>query len=156
VGYWASGDAAAASRVSLSRIARRLTPGRADTAVPPPAPARRGAQLVWFGDFLDPQTEAAMLRLSRAGLDGHLVRLVDPAEEDFPFSGRTRFELARNESEIFGRVERVRPAYRARFAAHGEAIATAAARLGWTATTQRTDHAPQAALIALYAAIGGT
>ena len=34
-------------------------------------------------------------------------------------------------------------------------IAAAASRLGWSATVHRTDHAPQAALIALYAAIGG-
>jgi hypothetical protein len=28
-------------------------------------------------------------------------------------------------------------------------------RLGWTCTVHRTDHAPQASLIALHAAIGG-
>jgi uncharacterized protein (DUF58 family) len=59
------------------------------------------------------------------------------------------------ESEIFGRAEKLRSAYRARFAAHGEAVAAAASRLGWSSTVHRTDHAPQAALIALYAAIGG-
>ena len=101
-----------------------------------------------------------MTRLSHAGVEGHLVRLVDPAEEEFPFSGRTRFELTNGrgqsqESDIFGRVERVQSAYRARFVAHGEAVAAAASRLGWTATVHRTDHAPQAALIALYAALGG-
>ena len=115
----------------------------------------RGAQLVWFGDFLDPATEAAMTRISRAGIAGHLVRIVDPAEEEFPYAGRTRFEIGRNESEIFGRVERLQSAYRAKFTAHGEAIASAASRLGWSATVHRTDHAPQAALIALYGAIGG-
>jgi uncharacterized protein (DUF58 family) len=155
VGYWGSGDPAAASRLSLSRVARRLMHGRTPESEPPPAPVLRGAQLVWFGDFLDPGTEAAMSRLSRAGVGGHLVRIVDPAEEEFPFSGRTRFEIARQESEVFGRAERLQSAYRARFAAHGEMIAAAAARLGWTATVHRTDRAPQAALIALYAALGG-
>jgi uncharacterized protein (DUF58 family) len=129
-------------------------------ATPPPAPVLRGAGLVWFGDFLDPATQEAMTRISRAGVTGHLVRIVDPAEEEFPYHGRTRFEMpaARGkaqESEIFGRAETLRAAYRARFAAHGEAIAAAAARLGWTATVHRTDHAPQSALISLYAAIGG-
>jgi uncharacterized protein (DUF58 family) len=115
---------------------------------------RRGAQLVWFGDVLDPATEAAMTRISRAGVDGHLVRIVDPAEEEFPYHGRTRFEAAKQESEIFGRAEKLQSAYRTRFRAHGEMIAAAAARLGWTSTVHRTDHAPQTALIALYAAIG--
>jgi uncharacterized protein (DUF58 family) len=159
VGYWGGGDRAAASKLSLSRIARKLM-GKSEDGIPPPAPVTRGAQLVWFGDFLDPATETAMTRISRAGIEGHLVRIVDPAEEEFPFSGRTRFEIgqANNkvaESEIFGRVERLQTAYRAKFAAHGEAIASAASRLGWSATIHRTDHAPQAALIALYGAIGG-
>lgn len=101
-----------------------------------------------------------MTRISRAGITGHLVRVVDPAEEEFPYAGRTRFESAQAnnkvaESEIFGRVERLQSAYRAKFTAHGEAIASAASRLGWSATVHRTDHAPQAALIALYGAIGG-
>ena len=88
--------------------------------------------------------------------EGHLVRIIDPAEEDFPYSGRTRFESPRGESEeIFGRAERVRTPYRARFTAHGERLAQAASRLGWTCTAHRTDHAPQASLIALHAAIGG-
>ena len=37
------------------------------------------------------------------------MRIIDPAEEDFPYSGRTRFESPRGgEDEIFGRAERVR------------------------------------------------
>ena len=155
VGYWAGGDPAAASKLSLSRIARKLMDRRTEGGIPPPAPVARGAQLVWFGDFLDPETEAAMGRIARAGIEGHLVRIVDPAEEEFPYAGRTRFESGRAESEIFGRVERLQGAYRARFAAHGEAVAAAASRLSWTSTVHRTDHAPQSALIALYGAIGG-
>jgi uncharacterized protein (DUF58 family) len=156
VGYWAGGDPAAASKLSLSRIARHLMQDAVSGGEPPPAPILRGAQLVWFGDFLDPGTEAAMTRISRAGVTGHLVRIVDPAEEEFPYHGRTRFEMSRQESEIFGRAEKLQAAYRARFAAHGEAVAAAASRLGWSSTMHRTDHAPQAALIALYAAIGGS
>jgi len=155
VGYWAGGDPAAASKLSLSRIARQLMQDRNDGVTPPAAPATRGAQIVWFGDFLDPQTETAMRRLSRAGIAGHLVRIVDPAEEEFPYAGRTRFEVGPAQSDIYGRVERLQGAYRAKFTAHGEMIAQAASRLGWSSTVHRTDHAPQAALIALYGAIGG-
>ena len=154
-GYWGGGDPAAASKASLTRIALRLMNTKMVEGEPPPAPVRRGAQLVWFGDFLDPATEAAMTRISRAGVDGHLVRIVDPAEEEFPYHGRTRFEAAKQESEIFGRAEKLQATYRARFRSHGEMIATAASRLGWTSTVHRTDQAPQTALIALYAAIGG-
>ena len=99
-----------------------------------------------------------MQRLSRAGRRrGHLVRIVDPAEEDFPYTGRTRFECrcAAAKTRLFGRAESVR---RAPIAPASPPMAKrsprAATRLGWTVTVHRTDHAPQAALIALHAAIG--
>jgi uncharacterized protein (DUF58 family) len=156
VGFIGMDGGAAASRLALTRIGRALfAPGAA--ALPPEMNFTRGNELVWFSDFLDDGVPEAMVKLSRRGVTGHLVRIVDPAEEDFPYSGRTRFESPQGESdEIFGRAERVRSQYRTRFAAHGEAIATEASRLGWTCTTHRTDNAAQRTLIALHAAIGGT
>jgi uncharacterized protein (DUF58 family) len=148
----------AASRLALSRIGHALldSTGAETDSGPPPVPATPGAQLVWLGDFLSPDAEEQMRRLARAGLTGHLLRLVDPAEEDFPFAGRTLFESAKGKDPLlFGRAENIGPAYRARFKAHGEKIATTAAQLGWTATVHRTDRAPLAALVAMHAAIGG-
>ncbi len=155
VGFLGMEGAPASSRLALTRMGRALF-GRGDSALPPQAPLARGNQLMWFSDFLEDGAFEAMARLSRQGVSGHLVRVVDPAEEDFPYSGRTRFESPDGgEDEIFGRAERVRGSYRARFTAHGERVAAEAARLGWSCTSHRTDHAPQAALIALHAAIGG-
>jgi uncharacterized protein (DUF58 family) len=155
VGFVGMEGAPAASRLSLTRMGRAMFAPRTD-ALPPQAPFARGNQLVWFSDFLDEGVFETMRQLSHQGVEGHLVRIVDPAEEDFPYSGRTRFESPRGESdEIFGRAERVRTAYRARFTAHGERVAQAAARLGWTCTVHRIDHTPQGSLIALHAAIGG-
>jgi len=156
VGFVGMDGAPASSRLALTRIGRALY-AKGDSALPPRAPFARGNQLVWFSDFLDTSALEAMKDFSRRGMSGHLVRIVDPAEEEFPYNGRTRFESPLGESdEIFGRAERVRSAYRTRFSAHGERVADAALRLGWTCTTHRTDHAPQSSLIALHAAIGGT
>jgi uncharacterized protein (DUF58 family) len=155
VGFTGMEGAPASSRLALTRMGRAMFTQR-NEALPPQVPFARGNQLVWFSDFLDEGVFDRMKRLSQAGVSGHLVRIIDPAEEDFPYSGRTRFESPRGEEdEIFGRAERVRGAYRARFTAHGEEVARAASRLGWTATSHRTDHAPQGSLIALHAAIGG-
>ena len=159
VGFIGMEGNAGASRLALTRIGRALF-AAGGAALPPPAQLARGNQLVWFSDFLDDGVEATMTALSRQGVNGHLVRIVDPAEEEFPYTGRTRFEspnrsLGGESDEIFGRAERIRSPYRARFAAHGEAVAQNAARLGWTATVHRTDRSPQASLIALHAAIGG-
>ena len=155
VGFLGMDGAPAASRLALTRMGRALFSGKND-ALPPPTPFGRGNQLVWFSDFLDDGAVDAMQGLAHRGVSGHLVRIVDPAEEDFPYAGRTRFESPNGDSdEIFGRAERIRAAYRNRFAAHGERISQAALKLGWTCTTHRTDHTPQGLLIALHAAIGG-
>ena len=155
VGFTGMEGAPASSRLALTRMGRAMF-AAGKGALPPQVPFSRGNQLVWFSDFLDEGVFAAMKKLSQQGVSGHLVRIIDPAEEDFPYAGRTRFESPRGESdEIFGRAERVRGAYRARFTAHGEEVARAATQLGWTATSHRTDHAPQGSLIALHAAIGG-
>ena len=156
VGFLGGGERPAASRLALMRIAHALLDGKMKArALPPETPIARGASLVWLGDFLDPGMPDAMRGLSRAGVSGHLVRIVDPAEEDFPYTGRMRFEAMKGrDNALFGRAESVGEAYRARFRAHGEEVAAAALRLGWTMTTHRTDHPPLGALIALHAAIG--
>ena len=156
VGFPGMEGAPAASRLALARIGRALFAPQhhGAAAMPPHAPLSRGSHLVWFSDFLDPAAPEDMKRLAGEGIHGHLVRIIDPAEEDFPYHGRTRFESPQGDAdEVFGRAERVRQAYRARFAAHGEAITAAAMALGWTATVHRTDRAPQQALIALHAAL---
>jgi uncharacterized protein (DUF58 family) len=155
VGFAGMEGAAAASRLALTRMGRAMfAPGA--QVLPPLMPFKPGNQLVWFSDFLDEGVFERMRQLSHQGVAGHLVRIIDPTEEDFPYCGRTRFESPRGgEDEIFGRAERIREPYRARFSAHGERVAEAAARLGWSSTTHRTDHAPQGSLIGLHAAIGG-
>jgi len=164
VGLMGASYLPAASRFTLSRIGHSLLDpalqekerARADRQDgPPPAPIARGARIVWLSDFLAPDVEEKMQGFARLGAVGHLVRIIDPAEEDFPYTGRARFESPRGQTNaLFGRAESVGRDYRARFAAHGEKIARAAMNLGWTVTAHRTDHPPQTALIALHAAIG--
>lgn len=153
------GRAPSASRAALGRMAHALTErAPADDGLPPDAPMGRNAQFVWVSDFLSPlgQLEQTMRRIARDGVTGHLLRIVDPAEEDFPYTGRTRFEPpSGRDSEIFGRAESVRDAYRKRFRAHQEAVADLARRLGWSCLAHRTDRRPETALIALYVDLGG-
>jgi uncharacterized protein (DUF58 family) len=156
VGFLGGGERPAASRLALLRIAHALLDRKMQAReLPPDTPVARGSELVWLGDFLDPGAFDAIQGLARAGMRGHLVRIVDPAEEDFPYHGRARFESMRgNENALFGRAESVSEAYRARFRAHGEELISVALKLGWTVTSHRTDHAPLSALVALHAAIG--
>jgi uncharacterized protein (DUF58 family) len=153
------GHAPATGRAPLRRIAHELTKiAPADAALPPDAPVSKNSQFVWLSDFLSPlgEIETTMRRIARAGLTGHLVHVVDPAEEDFPFTGRTRFEsMKRDMSEVFGRAESVQGEYRARFRAHSETLAALVGRLGWSYLAHRTDKRAETALVALYADLGG-
>ena len=146
------GRAPSASRATLERMAHLFSNLDA-ISLPPDAPMGRNGQFVWVSDFLSPlgELETAMRRIARDGLTGHLLRIIDPAEEDFPYSGRTRFEsVLGNESEVFGRAETVRDTYRKRFRAHQEAVAALARRFGWTCLVHRTDKRPETALFALF------
>ncbi|MGA9796183.1 MAG: DUF58 domain-containing protein [Rhizomicrobium sp.] len=153
------GHAPSSSRAAVRRIAHELIElPQSDASLPPDAAVARNSQIVWLSDFLAPlgEIETAMHRLARAGLTGHLVHIVDPAEEDFPFTGRTRFESARRDmSEVFGRAESVQGEYRARFRAHSETLTALAGRLGWSYLAHRTDKRAETALVALYADLGG-
>ena len=152
------GHAPASSRATLRRMAHRLGSEPSNDALPPFAPVSRNAQFVWLSDFLSPMTaiETQLRRMTQSGLSGHLVHIVDPAEEDFPYEGRTRFEAPGEDlRETLGRAETVASTYRARFKAHAKTVAMLAGKLGWTYLAHRTDRPPQTALIALYAEMSG-
>ncbi|MFL6690768.1 MAG: DUF58 domain-containing protein [Alphaproteobacteria bacterium] len=151
--------APAYGRVGLQRLAHELAEARRpDDPLPPDGQSGRGAQLVWLSDFLSPPQDVrnVVLRLAAAGFTGHLVHIIDPAEEDFPFEGRVRFEaLGRAESEIFGRAESVKALYTQRFRAHAEQVSSLARQFGWSYVAHRTDSSAASALATLYSAVGG-
>jgi uncharacterized protein (DUF58 family) len=146
-------------RTALHRLARDLTADETGNGALPQAglPLKR-AQLVWLSDFLVPlpDLEGAVRGLAGAGFSGHFVHVIDPAEQDFPYAGRTRFEWGRGGNhEILGRAESAREEYRRRFEAQGRAVRELAGRLGWTYLAHRTDRRPETALVALFGNLGG-
>jgi uncharacterized protein (DUF58 family) len=152
-----SGVAPMSGRVALSRLAAMLdrAPGGSDS-LPQFEPLPRAAQLVAIGDFLAPleAVNAAVSRFAGAGLKGHMLQIVDPAEEELPFEGRVRFTGVEERDEIvLGRVESVRADYAERFRRHRDGLAVIAAALGWTFGMHRTDRRPELALLALYGAL---
>jgi uncharacterized protein (DUF58 family) len=144
-------------RIALSRIAELIARDRsAAESLPVFEPLPRAAQLVLIGDFLSPldTINNTIARFAAAGLRGHLVQIVDPAEEDLPFDGRVRFEgIEERDQVVISRVENVREAYSARFQHHRQGLAGIAAALGWSFGFHRTDRPPHLALLALYAAL---
>jgi uncharacterized protein (DUF58 family) len=145
-------------RTALKHMAQALIEEPSHgSAMPPEFVSEKRAQVIWLSDFLSPvsEIETALTRLSGAGLAGHVVQIVDPAEQEFPYCGRTRFEWNNlRDGEIFGRAECARPEYLRRFQAQADAVRLLARRLGWSFLTHRTDARPETALIALHGQIG--
>ena len=116
------------------------------------------AAVVMFSDFLAPLDEigVSVRSLARLGLIGHMLQILDPAEETLPFAGRVRFVGLENEgATVIDRTEDARGAYVAKLAAHRAGLKALAANVGWTFGLHHTDHSPQLALAALHNAITG-
>jgi len=152
-------------RSVLPRMAERLAiqrgleaSKRAEASLPPLVPLPRYGQTVLIGDFLYPLPEiAARLRgLADQGVKGCVVRIVDPAEEDFPYRGRTRFLGLEGEGDMLApRAEQLAAEWRPAFAAHQEGVAEICRRLGWHHIKHRTDKPAESVLMALYLALEG-
>ncbi|WP_341915129.1 DUF58 domain-containing protein [Ferrovibrio terrae] len=151
----------ASGRMVMERIAERLIRSRFETAeasLPPQQVLPRYAHVVLMGDFLYPVPEiAARLRqYADMGVKGTLLRLVDPAEEDFPYKGRTRFLGLEGEDPLLApRAETMADEWRSTFAAHQHELAEVCGRLGWRHIKHRTDRPAQTALLTLYQSLQG-
>jgi uncharacterized protein (DUF58 family) len=115
------------------------------------------SEIVVLSDLWSPVDDirATLTQLSANGSQGHLVQIVDPAEETFPYSGRIEFIEPEGFGEITaGRAENWRIDYAARLARHRSEIRAETSRLGWSFTVHRTDRPANDILLALHARIG--
>lgn len=142
-----------AHRAVAERIAAAL-PMAPTGALPDTAPVRRFSDVVVIGDLLDPieTIEAALDRVASAGARAHLVQVLDPSEETFPFSGRTEFRDPETGFRLTaGRAETWADAYRREMQAHRDALARIAGRQGASFLVHHTDRPASEPLLALHA-----
>ncbi|WP_235924487.1 DUF58 domain-containing protein [Roseomonas harenae] len=140
-------------RGALPELAMRL---EGQSGPPRDETLPRYVRAVLFGDFLAPLPElrATLAPLAAAGVRGTLVELLDPAEETLPYGGRVRFEpLDGTDAALVPRVEGIRGLYEERLAAHRDGLSALAGSLGFRLLSHRTDHPPEAALMALWQAL---
>ena len=151
-----------ASRRATQKLAEALVMNSASksaTNEPPSARLTRFSTVVLFSDFLDPieKVREFIESLGAAGASGHLVQVLDPAEETLPYTGRTEF-LSPDGSErwIADRAESLRDRYRVRLLAHRAAIQEIAHRLGWSFLVHHTDRPASEPLLSLLMRLEGS
>lgn len=165
----------AGERIALLGSGRRPVGGRAammsfceqlmsqrdgGESLPMSQPLPRYARIVMISDFFANLDDLKIKLRGFAGLGvrGHLLQVIDPAEEDLPFSGRVRFnDVEQGDSTaLIGDVDSVRLRYQRRFRAHIDGVRDIGRSLGWTAALHRTGRSPEPALLGLYNALAKT
>lgn len=122
-----------------------------DLAALPP-----GGHALLFSDFLGDlaAVEAVLAQAASRNIRGLLVQVLDPAEEEFPFDGRTRFESMSGHLRFETlRAGDLRGPYRRRLAARKDALDRMARLAGWRFATLHSDSAPASGLMWLWQAI---
>jgi len=151
-----------AGRAGLTGLVDGLSSVNKSRALPAPDPSLpRHARAVLIGDFMAPLAEVqdTVAGLAAWPLRGHLVQVLDPAEEtlgegDRSYAGRVQFEwTGRGGPVLVPRVEQARPIYAERLRQHRAGVAAIAAAAGWGFLTHRTDQPPAQALLALWQAL---
>lgn len=145
-------------RHAAEKFAQTLLHQKAeDNALPPILPEGPPRPFVMLSDFFLPLNilEKRLKALASARLQGHLVQIIDPSEEDFPFQGRTEFLPTQNSAKavLFGDAASVAQDYRTLFQAHRAHLKDLCAHFGWTLHLHRTDQPGETTLIALYQAL---
>jgi uncharacterized protein (DUF58 family) len=136
-----------ASRKTTTRIAEMLSANLRQSGLtksePPQQRVSRFASTIWISDFLDPvETIARRIdELASSGSTGHLIQVLDPAEETLPYHGRTEFVGVEDDVRwIADRAESLRETYQRRLLAHRAELQEACRRNGWSFLLHHTDR----------------
>lgn len=141
---------------AVRRIAERFAEILADprgseaTDMPPRTALAPYDEALIVSDCLSPAEEwdACIEAIAARGARGHILMIVDPVEESFPFAGQAMLEDPEAGMRLrVGDAASWGAQYRTRIARHRDALETATRRRGWTLTIHRTDRpASEAAL----------
>jgi uncharacterized protein (DUF58 family) len=140
------------------KVAEVLLRQTEDASLPPPARLSRFSECLLFSDFLEPVNETVerMQTIAAQGVRGHLVQILDPAEETLPYSGRTEFAASEGSARIIaGRAESMRNEYQKRMERHRIDLTEAARRLGWSFVVHHTDRPAEEVVLAVHSHLAG-
>jgi uncharacterized protein (DUF58 family) len=145
-----------ASRKATTKLAESLALNAPTAAgkvsLPPAERLSRFCGVLLFSDFLDP-IDAISERikfLAQNRVSGHLIQVMDPAEETLPYEGRTEFFGFEGEDRwIADRAEALRAQYQAKLKRHRANLEEIAKRVGWSFLVHHTDRPAAEPLLTL-------
>ncbi|MBB6259944.1 uncharacterized protein (DUF58 family) [Paenochrobactrum gallinarii] len=120
---------------------------------------KRFNEIILCSDFLQPieELDQILQSLSKQGVRAHLVEVADPAEELFPYSGRTEFtDPETGEILVIGRAETYADDYQRLYQARRAELSDFCKRRGWSYTVSRTDRPASQALTHIHNALSFT
>ncbi|PYG29205.1 uncharacterized protein DUF58 [Pelagimonas varians] len=116
------------------------------------------AKALFVSDFLSDiaPIEAALAKAADRNVRGTLVQVLDPAEEAFPFQGRTIFEsVGKSVAYETLKAGDLRDRYLSRLAERKDRLETLCRQTGWQFYCHHTNQSAQSALLWLYRALDG-
>lgn len=143
----------------IDKMAQAIIHDRvARSSLPPTFSPSPLSEILLLSDLWSPIAEVKKTigHLSASGAHGHVVQIVDPAEETFPYSGRIEFVEPEGAGAITaGRAETWRPDYEERVRKHRADIRAETDRLGWSFIVHRSDRPSTELLLKLHGQLGG-
>ena len=147
-----------AGRNTSRKVAEVLLNETAEDSLPPDARLSRFSECLLFSDFLEPvdETVAKLRAIASLGVRGHLVQILDPAEETLPYAGRTEFAASEGGDRLIaGRAESLRDSYLKRMKRHRIDLQEATRRLGWSFVVHHTDRPAEEVVLAVHSHLAG-
>ena len=148
-----------ANRNAAEAVSNTLLHTKDTSAWPQTHMVREFSEVIVFGDFLDLVADLTewLDSIAASGARGHLVQILDPIEETFPFDGRTEFiDPESGMTLTTGRAQSWRERYLERMRERRERLRLFVDRLGWTLLVHHTDRPASEALLALYSRLSAS
>jgi uncharacterized protein (DUF58 family) len=142
----------------IEAMALDLAEASADYGAPGPGGFVNHGRAVFVSDFLGDMAgvETALAAAAGRGVKGILLQVLDPAEEEFPFDGRTIFvSMGGSVSHETQRAGDLRTRYLARLAERKDRLRELAQAAGWHYLAHHTGESAQSALLWAYRALEG-
>lgn len=147
-------------RAQVERMATELVETFEDQefGLPPKKEMKHGQKAVFISDFLGDwdQVLDGLSHAANQNVDGYLIQVLDPIEEDFPFKGRTVL-FSINEGHKFEtlRAQSLRDEYKDKLAERKAVLRQLARKTGWRYYAHQTNRPAMEPMMWLYQALAG-